>query len=67
MPERHGCPVIAVDYRENRPAHWTYASLNEVREMAPITWNERPRGFWMVNRYDDVKEALQDPPRSPTR
>lgn len=58
--EHHGCPVIAIDYRENRPAHWTHQSLNEVRELAPITWNELPRGFWMVNRYDDVREALQD-------
>lgn len=59
--ERDSFPVIAIDYRENRTALATYTSLNEVRELGPITWNERPRGFWMVNRYDDIKEALQDP------
>ena len=31
-----GCPVIAIDYRENRPAHWNYDSLNDVRELVLI-------------------------------
>src|SRR5947209_8723003 len=54
------CPVVDIDYRTNpRPAFWHYESLNEVREMATITWNETPNGYWMVNRYDEVREALQ--------
>jgi cytochrome P450 len=55
------CPVIDIDYRVDRPAFDHYASLNEVRELAPIVWNETPYGFWMVTRYDDVREALQRP------
>jgi cytochrome P450 len=61
-PPAHGvCPVIDIDYRGDRPAFAHYASLNEVRELAPIVWNETPYGFWMVSRYDDVREALQSP------
>ena len=55
------CPVIDIDYRNARPAFEHYASLNEVRELAPIVWNTTPNGFWMVTRYDDVREALQKP------
>jgi cytochrome P450 len=55
------CPVVDVDYRVDRPAFGHYASLNDVRELAPIVWNETPYGFWMVTRYDEVREALQRP------
>ena len=55
------CPVIDIDYRVDRPAFAHYASLNDVRELAPIVWNETPYGFWMVSRYDEVREALQSP------
>jgi cytochrome P450 len=56
------CPIIDIDYRVARPAFGHYASLNEVREMAPFVWNETPYdGFWMITRYDEVREALQTP------
>src|SRR4051812_40096020 len=56
------CPIIDIDYRVPRPAFGHYESLNEVREIAPIVYNKTPfRGFWMVTRYDLVKEALQKP------
>ena len=58
---REGCPIIDIDYRVSAPAFGHYASLNEVREQAPILWNVTPNGFWMVTRYDDVREALQTP------
>ena len=53
------CPIIDLDYREAGPALSHYVCLNTVRELGPFTWNETPRGFWMVNRYDEVREALQ--------
>jgi cytochrome P450 len=60
-PAEGVCPIIAIDYRVERPAFGHFESLNEVREVAPILWNETPNGFWMVTRYDEVKEALQRP------
>jgi cytochrome P450 len=53
------CPVIDIDYRVDRPLFWHFESLNGVREQAPVTWNASAKGFWMVNRYDEVKEALR--------
>jgi cytochrome P450 len=53
------CPAIAIDYREARPAFWHYRSLDEVREMAPFVWNTVPQGFWMLSRYEQVRDALQ--------
>lgn len=54
-----GCPIIDIDFRLPHPVGGTYEALNEVRELSTMTWNETPNGFWMVNRYDEVKEALQ--------
>ena len=56
-----GCPVLDIDYRLPRPAFWHWHSLNEVREQARFSMNTVPQTFWMLNRYDDVKEALQRP------
>jgi cytochrome P450 len=56
-----GCPVVDIDFRVDRPAFSHLEVLNELREMAPILWNETPNGYWMVTHYDLVKEALQRP------
>ncbi len=60
-PHRAGgaCPVIDVDYRLAGPMFSHYESLDAVRELGRFTWNETPRGFWMINRYEEVREALQ--------
>jgi len=59
--EKAWCPVIHDDFRLDRPAFETYARLNEPREQAPFLWNTTPNGYWMITRYDDIKEALQRP------
>ena len=56
-----GCPVVDIDYRQYRPAFWHWNSLTEVREQARVSMNTVPHRFWMLNRYDDVGEALQRP------
>jgi cytochrome P450 len=55
------CPVVDIDYRVPRPAFAHYESLNEVREQAPFVWNTVPQGFWMLSRYEQVRDALQRP------
>jgi cytochrome P450 len=54
-----GCPVTDVDYRMDRPLFWNYASLGSLREESAVTWNSSAKGYWMVNRYEEVKEALR--------
>jgi cytochrome P450 len=53
------CPVIAVDYRVERPAFWHWTDLDARREQAPVLLNESPQPNWMITRYDDVRDALQ--------
>ena len=53
--------MVDIDYRLQRPAFWHFNSLNEVREQARFSMNTVPHTFWMLNRYDDVREALQRP------
>ncbi|WP_200304649.1 cytochrome P450 [Streptomyces adelaidensis] len=56
------CPVDHTDYRVDRPVLWHYGHLDGGREQAAVAWNDStPHGFWMVQRYDHVLEALQMP------
>ena len=55
-----GCPVFHTDYRVERPALETHRLLNADREAARFAWNDSTEeGFWVLNRFDDVREALQ--------
>jgi cytochrome P450 len=55
-----GCPVFHNDYRLERPVLETWRLLNEDREASRFAWNDSTtEGFWALNRFDDVKEALE--------
>jgi len=55
-----GCPVTHTDYRLERPIFENYALLNAEREDSRFSWNDSTdHGFWMINRYDDVVEAVR--------
>lgn len=60
--ETGACPVDHTDYSVDRPALWHYGELDSRREQSEIAWNDStPHGFWMVQRYEHVLEALQMP------
>ena len=54
-------PTISTDFTVPRPAHWYHRELNEIRDTAPFTFNDATYGFWMFNRYEQVRDALQMP------
>jgi len=57
---RSGCPVSHTEYGDDTPIHGHYALLDVDREAARFHYNDtRPRGFWMLQRYDDVVEGFQ--------
>jgi cytochrome P450 len=56
-----GCPIVSTDYTRERPLGWYHRQLDELREQAPFAWNDSTYGFWMVNRYEHVREALTTP------
>jgi cytochrome P450 len=54
------CPVNHTDYRLERPIFENYALLSKEREESRFSWNDSTdHGFWMINRYDDVVEAIR--------
>jgi cytochrome P450 len=57
---RRGCPVTHTEYGAESALHEHYALLDADRERGRFLYNDsRPRGFWMLQRYDDVQEAFQ--------
>jgi cytochrome P450 len=58
--ETGGCPVTHTDYRLERPILENYALLSAEREESRFSWNDSvDHGFWMINRYEDVVEAIK--------
>jgi cytochrome P450 len=54
------CPVSHTEYGGNADIYQHYAWMDEEREANRFHFNvTRPRGFWMLQRYDDVLEGFQ--------
>lgn len=56
-----GCPIDHTDYTLEQPVGWYHQHLDDLRESAPFVWNDSTYGFWMINRYEHVREALTMP------
>ncbi|GAA1541138.1 cytochrome P450 [Nocardioides humi] len=57
-----GCPVNHTDFTPAKPALSYWKLLDDLREEAPIMWNDAHGvGFWMVQRHDQVLEVMQQP------
>ncbi len=60
--ETAGCPIDHTDFTSAKSAGAYWPLLDELREKAPIMWNEAHGvGFWMVQRHDQVLEVMQQP------
>lgn len=61
MTETHrGCPVTHSDYTGYTPLYEHYEMLNADREAARFNFNDTTeRGFFMIQRYDDVQAGFQ--------
>ena len=55
-----GCPVSHTEYGTDTALYEHYALLDADRESSRFSFNDtRPRGFWMLQRYEDVLEGFQ--------
>jgi cytochrome P450 len=55
-----GCPVSHTEYAGTAEVLGHYDLLNADRERSRFLFNDtRPRGFWMLQRYDDVQAGFQ--------
>ena len=61
MTQTHrGCPVSHTDYTGHAPLHQHYAMLDADREQDRFLFNDTTeRGFFMLQRYDDVQAGFQ--------
>jgi cytochrome P450 len=61
MTETHrGCPVSHAEFGTDTELYGHYRLLDAEREKARFQFNDsRPRGFFMVQRYDDVVEGFK--------
>jgi cytochrome P450 len=56
-----GCPVVHFDHSATKPMYQYFTELDELRERGRVLWNTFGPGFWVVTRYEDVREAFQNP------
>jgi cytochrome P450 len=63
VAETHrGCPVSHTDYTHPAALYEHHRLLDRDREQARFLYNDTTsRGFFMLQRYDDVQEAFQRP------
>ncbi|GAA2853181.1 cytochrome P450 [Streptosporangium fragile] len=55
-----GCPISHADFGADTEIYGHYALLDAHREESRFHFNDTtPRGFWMLERYDDVLEGFQ--------
>ncbi len=55
----HSMPHSLVDLTSSEFIHDPYPALNEMREAAPVIYDE-PSKLWMVTRHADVRACLRD-------
>ena len=72
-PHRAG---LQVDLNRAAPALSHWQRIDELREQHRYFWNEEGQGYWVLTRYEDIREAFQTPevfcnhsivPPNPTR
>ncbi len=65
MPERAtpagSCPVVNYDIMSPRPVLAGIGEMAQLREASPVYWNSFGAGFWMITRFDQCREAYQNP------
>ena len=53
-------PVVDFDHHSAEFARDPWRTLRRLREESPVAWSERYGGFWVLTRYDDIKQVALD-------
>ena len=56
-----GCPVVHQDYSEPKEACGYLRQADDMRESAPLFFNEYAQGYWVFTRHDAVKDMYKNP------
>lgn len=55
-------PVLAVDLTEKiAPPPTHFQDIDGLREKYRYFWNEQAQGYWVLTRFEDIREAFQNP------
>jgi len=54
------CPVTDWSVEGNKPAGEFYRELDDLREASDAYWNTSGNGFWMLTRFEDMRDAYQN-------
>jgi cytochrome P450 len=54
-------PHVKVHLNRTAPATTHWRMIDELREQHRFFWNEEAQGYWVLTRYDDIREAFQTP------
>ena len=52
---------LTFDLNTTAPALSHWQRIDELREQHRYFWNEEAQGYWILTRYEDIREAFQTP------
>src|SRR4029453_16787409 len=63
MTETNARPIARekVDFYAPAPATSRWKAIDELREKHRWFWAEEGQGYWVLTRYEDIREAFQTP------
>src|SRR6478752_1303980 len=57
----HDIPSVRTSFTDLAPVGTHWNTIDELREQYRWFWNEEAQGYWVLTRYEDIREAFQTP------
>jgi len=54
-------PSLQADLSKTAPATWHWERIDQLREQHRYFWNDEGPGYWVLTRFEDIREAFQSP------
>ena len=54
-------PRVRVELSHTAPATTHWQTIDELREQHRFFWADEAQGYWVLTRYEDIREAFQSP------
>ena len=54
-------PQVQATINGTAPAMTHWHQIDELREQHRFFWNDEAQGYWVLTRYEDIREAFQSP------
>jgi cytochrome P450 len=57
----HDIPSVRTSFTDLAPVGTHWNTIDQLREQYRWFWNEEAQGYWVLTRYEDIREAFQTP------